>query len=178
MLRPRQFLAVAFRPSPLLGRAPGLDLAPRPSSCPSDSVVLDPIVRLARQECGLVEAWGGEQALNLIETVQELVKDLKDGGAINLAICSPRTAQTIASAAIQPHRGGLILALGMLGVFFPLLSIFAWSMGHSDLGAMNSARMDRAGFNQTSTGRTLGMFASLGYGALIGLGVLSTLLKQ
>ena len=106
MLRPRQFLAVVFRPSPLLGRAPGFDLAPRPSSCPSDSVVLDPIVRLARQECGLVEAWGGEQALNLIETVQEMVKDLKDGGAIKLALCSPRTAQTIASATLQPHLGG------------------------------------------------------------------------
>jgi hypothetical protein len=153
--------------------------------CPRRQLVAAKIGAIRVTVPGLVEAWGGEQSLNRAETVQEMVKDLREGGAINAAFHSPRTGPTIAStrlpaaaATLQPHRGGLILALGILGVFFPLLSIFAWSMGHSDLGAINSGRMDRAGFSLTSTGRTLGMFASLGYLTLIGLGVLSALLKQ
>jgi hypothetical protein len=152
--------------------------------CPRRQLVAAKIGAIRVTEPGLVEAWGGEQSLNRAEIAQEMVKDLREEGAINSDLRSPRTGHSIASthtaavAALQPHRGGFILALGILGILFPLLSIFAWSMGHSDLGAMNSGRMDRAGFNQTSTGRALGMFASLGYGALIGLGVLSTLLKQ
>ena len=42
--------------------------------------------------------------------------------------------------ALQSHRGQLIVALGALGWFLPLLSVFAWAMGHNDLEAMKALR--------------------------------------
>jgi predicted RNA-binding Zn-ribbon protein involved in translation (DUF1610 family) len=56
-----------------------------------------------------------------------------------------------------PHRGGLILALGILGwvVCFPL-GIAAWVMGSSDLREMAAGRMDPQGEGLTRAGKILG----------------------
>lgn len=57
-----------------------------------------------------------------------------------------------------PHRGGLILALGILTwVACPLFGILAWVLGESDLRAMREGRMDPAGESLTQVGRILGM---------------------
>ena len=64
--------------------------------------------------------------------------------------------------ALAPHRGGLILAFGVMslvvcGLFGPV----AWVMGNADLAAMQAGTMDREGEGLTQAGRVLGMIASL-----------------
>jgi hypothetical protein len=65
---------------------------------------------------------------------------------------------------LAPHRGGMILAFGILAiigigaiVFGPL----AWFLGNADLAEMRAGRMDPSGEGQTNTGRILGMIATL-----------------
>src|SRR5262245_10868443 len=64
---------------------------------------------------------------------------------------------------VVPHRGGLILALGLLGfiVNCPIFSLLAWTMGSRDLAEMRLGRMDRSGEGLTEAGRILGMIHSL-----------------
>jgi hypothetical protein len=62
----------------------------------------------------------------------------------------------------QPHRGGLILALGILGwalcaVFAP----FAWGMGSGDVKAMRRGDMDPEGMGLTQAGMILGMIQTI-----------------
>lgn len=63
----------------------------------------------------------------------------------------------------QPHRGGVILTFGILGLFgcgcivFLGFGIAAWAMGANDLKAMNEGRMDDSGRSLTQTGQILGM---------------------
>jgi len=62
-----------------------------------------------------------------------------------------------------PHRGGLILVLGILGWVFtcPIFSVMAWVMGSSDLREMRGGRMDDSGKGLTQAGHILGMIYSL-----------------
>jgi hypothetical protein len=58
----------------------------------------------------------------------------------------------------RPHRGPLILILGILGwAFCFVFSIFAWSMGSADLKEMRVGRMDESGRGLTTAGMVLGM---------------------
>ena len=63
---------------------------------------------------------------------------------------------------VAPHRGGLILALGMLGfvVNCPIFSLMAWTMGSRDLAEMRCGRMDRSGEGLTQAGQILGVILS------------------
>lgn len=76
----------------------------------------------------------------------------------------------------QPHRGALILLLGIMGIVTtcPIPSIMAWVMGSHDLGEMHMGRMDDSGQGMTNTGRLLGMIFSMIYivGAVIAMFVL------
>lgn len=57
-----------------------------------------------------------------------------------------------------PHRGGLILALGILSwVVCPILSIIAWVMGNQDLKEMDAGRMDPEGRGLTQAGKIIGI---------------------
>lgn len=61
----------------------------------------------------------------------------------------------------KPHRGALILVLGILGlVFCPLTAPFAWMMGSEDLRQMRAGRMDPEGEGLTQAGRVLGMIVT------------------
>ena len=65
-----------------------------------------------------------------------------------------------------PHRGALILVLGLLGLFLqpcpgPIFSFIAWAMGSNDLREMDAGRMDRSGADLTRTGMILGMVISV-----------------
>ncbi len=64
---------------------------------------------------------------------------------------------------VIPHRGGLILVLGILGwcMGCPIFSVAAWMMGSSDLREMRCGRMDPAGKGITQAGYVLGMVYSL-----------------
>ena len=62
-----------------------------------------------------------------------------------------------------PHRGGLILTLGILslvgcGIFTGLP---AWLLGRSDLHAMDAGRMDPEGRPLTQAGKICGMIATI-----------------
>ncbi|MBI1903904.1 MAG: hypothetical protein HYS13_22615 [Planctomycetia bacterium] len=47
---------------------------------------------------------------------------------------------------VQPHRGTMILVLGILSlVLCPILGPFAWVMGNTDMQEMAAGRMDRSG---------------------------------
>jgi hypothetical protein len=59
----------------------------------------------------------------------------------------------------KPHRGLLILILGILGFFVFPCAIIAWVLGNSDLREMDACRMDQSGRSETQTGKTLGMIA-------------------
>jgi hypothetical protein len=70
-------------------------------------------------------------------------------------------------AFFSPHRGGLVLSLGIsglvLGLFFacPVLSVMAWVMGNADLHEMRAGRMDPSGSGMTQAGQIMGMVVSL-----------------
>jgi hypothetical protein len=62
----------------------------------------------------------------------------------------------------RPHRGGLILTLGILSLVIVVcspLGIFAWVMANNDLREMKRGNMDRSGEAQTEAGRILGVIS-------------------
>jgi hypothetical protein len=68
----------------------------------------------------------------------------------------------------SPHRGGLILTLGIIalvgGLSFlvPLIiGPFAWIMGNSDLAEIHAGRMDDGGEGMVQAGRILGIIATV-----------------
>jgi hypothetical protein len=59
---------------------------------------------------------------------------------------------------LRPHRGGIILALGILGIVCCfILGIIAWVMGNNDLKEMAAGRMDPSGEGLTQAGKICGM---------------------
>jgi preprotein translocase subunit Sss1 len=64
---------------------------------------------------------------------------------------------------MAPHRGTMILVLGIVGFFCFLVAIAAWLMGKKDLAEMDAGRMDPAGRQNTKIGMILGIvFTILG----------------
>jgi formate hydrogenlyase subunit 4 len=63
---------------------------------------------------------------------------------------------------LRPHRGGVVLALGILGIVCCfVLGIIAWVMGNSDLKEMAAGRMDPSGQGLTQAGKICGMVSVL-----------------
>jgi len=63
---------------------------------------------------------------------------------------------------MKPHRGTLILVLGILGLIVcGPLGIAAWIMGSSDLKEMSAGTMDPSGRGNTSAGQICGMIATI-----------------
>ena len=62
-----------------------------------------------------------------------------------------------------PHRGVLVLILGILGwlAFCPLFGVFAWIMGAADMREIQAGRMDPSGRGLTQAGMILGMIQTL-----------------
>jgi hypothetical protein len=68
--------------------------------------------------------------------------------------------QSMPGGPARPHRGTLILVLGILGIVCcGILGIIAWVMGNSDLEAMRRGEMDRSGEALTNAGRICGMIS-------------------
>jgi hypothetical protein len=60
--------------------------------------------------------------------------------------------------ALTPHRGALILVLGILGlVICQPVGIAAWVMGKNDLAEMDAGRMDPDGRGLTQAGKICGI---------------------
>ncbi|MCL4196089.1 MAG: hypothetical protein KJZ69_01235 [Phycisphaerales bacterium] len=71
---------------------------------------------------------------------------------------------------MRPHRGALILVLGILGLLLcVILGIIAWVMGNGDLRQMDAGVMDPAGRGLTQAGRILGMISCIL--AILGIGI-------
>ena len=63
---------------------------------------------------------------------------------------------------MKPHRGTLILVLGILGLLFcQVLGIPAWIMGNNDLKEMNAGTMDPSGRSVTNAGMICGIIATV-----------------
>ncbi len=79
---------------------------------------------------------------------------------------NPYQATSVAPAGRMyqmPHRGGLILTLGILGLVcnvFCIPSIMAWVMGRSDLAKIRAGMMDREGEGLTQAGMIMGIIAT------------------
>ena len=59
---------------------------------------------------------------------------------------------------LKPHRGGGILALGILGIVPCFIcGIIAWVMAKSDLAEMDAGQMDPAGRGMTNAGKICGI---------------------
>lgn len=70
-------------------------------------------------------------------------------------------ALSVGGGYVAPHRGGLILVLGLLSwVGCPVVSFAAWIMGSHDLREMRAGRMDRSGEAPTLAGMIFGMIIS------------------
>jgi hypothetical protein len=74
---------------------------------------------------------------------------------------SPRSAGPL-SRSFRPHRGGVILALSLLGfICCQLFSIAAWVMGHADMKEINAGRMDPEGRGLTQAGMIIGIIGTV-----------------
>ena len=63
---------------------------------------------------------------------------------------------------MKPHRGTLILVLGILGlVICQPVGIAAWIMGNGDLKEMDAGSMDPTGRSLTNAGRIIGIVADV-----------------
>ena len=64
---------------------------------------------------------------------------------------------------MQPHRGALILVLGILGIVFGCapVAVVAWVMGRSDLAKIDAGVMDPAGRGTTQAGMILGIVGTV-----------------
>jgi hypothetical protein len=72
--------------------------------------------------------------------------------------------------AVRPHRGALVLVMGILGIVICfILGIIAWVMGSSDLREMDAGRMDPSGRGITTAGKILGIVSVVL--AVVGVGV-------
>lgn len=79
------------------------------------------------------------------------------------AVVVPTPPPPGATQFLRPHRGELILVLGLIGLVVqcPIFSVMAWVMGTADLDEMQRGLMDPAGAGTTRAGRFLGLILSL-----------------
>jgi hypothetical protein len=71
----------------------------------------------------------------------------------------------------EPHRGGLVLGLGITSIVLILtcvlsivglpVGVAAWVIGHGDLQKMRAGMMDPEGWNTTHAGRTCGIIGTV-----------------
>lgn len=71
---------------------------------------------------------------------------------------TPPSPQFHPQQALRPHRGGVILTLGILGIVCCFIcGIIAWVMGNNDQKEMAAGRMDSSGQGLTQAGKICGM---------------------
>ena len=80
-------------------------------------------------------------------------------------------------ASLKPHRGTVVLVLGILGLVICFIcGIVAWVMGNNDLREMEAGVMDPSGMGMTKAGKICGMISCILAIVAIGLWVLVILM--
>ena len=70
----------------------------------------------------------------------------------------PVESQELPQQSLIPHRGVLILVLGILGIVCCFIcGIVAWVMGNNDMREIDAGRMDPTGRGLTQAGKICGM---------------------
>ena len=83
---------------------------------------------------------------------------------------APPLSQSPMQPPLDPHRGGAILTLGILGIVLCFIcGIIAWVMGNNDLREMDAGTMDPSGRGLTQAGKTCGMVSAIL--VIVGLGI-------
>jgi hypothetical protein len=80
-------------------------------------------------------------------------------GGVDFATDSGWSSDSTRSMRMMPHRGPLILILGLCSWFFtcPLFGAIAWYMGSQDLREINEGHRDPQGESLTRAGQILGL---------------------
>jgi hypothetical protein len=116
--------------------------------------------RFAQEEIEIQQRLQAEKAEN--EKLVELKRqnDLLAAGVERQA--PPSSALVEQQVRLKSHRGGLILTLGLIGLFvFGPLCLAAWIMGSGDLNEMDAGIMDASGRSTTSSGRNIGILGTI-----------------
>ena len=114
-----------------------------------------------------------------ISTVPELAGAMAPAagmpfGGPTAAVASQQRA---AVRRVAPHRGGAVLALGIVGLVLCFIcGIIAWVMGGNDLKEMAAGRMDATGKGLTQAGKICGMISVIWTLFIIGIYVFFFLL--
>jgi len=70
----------------------------------------------------------------------------------------PNQPEAQQSPPLKPHRGAVVLVLGILGIAICfILGIIAWVMGNKDLAEIDAGRMDPSGRGITQAGKICGI---------------------
>ena len=88
------------------------------------------------------------------------------GASQSQALSNPYAASSVSAMGEynQPHRGGMVLTLGILALvcnFLFVPGIMAWILGRSDIKAMDAGRMDPEGRGMTTAGMVLGIIGTV-----------------
>lgn len=63
---------------------------------------------------------------------------------------------------VEPHRGGLILTLAILGLIIcGPMALVAWIMSASDLKKIQHGTMDKSGYGMTLAGMVVGIIGTI-----------------
>lgn len=74
----------------------------------------------------------------------------------------PSEVQRVAQQPLVPHRGVVVLVLGILGLVVCFIcGIIAWVMGNNDLRQMDAGAMDPTGRGLTQAGKICGMISCI-----------------
>lgn len=74
----------------------------------------------------------------------------------------PATTAQAPVQSVAPHRGVLILVIGILGIVCCFIcGIIAWVMGNNDLRKIDAGRMDPSGRGLTHAGKICGMVGTI-----------------
>ena len=86
----------------------------------------------------------------------------------------PEAPVTGSGAPLKPHRGVVILVLGILGLVVCFIcGIIAWVMANTDQREMEAGRMDPAGMGMTKAGKICGMIGVIIWIVVLGIQLLA-----
>ena len=111
---------------------------------------------------GELMAWAAQGRIRTTDTVwTEGMADWQPLGSVAYMFRGGLPIPAVRQAAVlAPHRGTLILVLGIVGLvvnFFGIPGAIAWYLANQDLPQMASGRMDPAGQGMTQAGKVCGI---------------------